>query len=119
MRFIYISGSDRQPAWIHQFSGNDDGLLPDIAISDMVGVFDVRQDWASPFSGRFCFHSLYGSVINSEKSLFTNDPLPHPDNIDVPHDHPSLTSFLGVPLVLDGGIMGMLGGANLAGGYSC
>ncbi len=83
------------------------------------GVFDVRQDWASPFSGRFCFHGLYGSVINSEKNLFTNDPLSHPDSIGVPHDHPSLTSFLGVPLVLDGEIMGMPGGANLEGGYSC
>jgi len=97
---------------------DDDGLLPDIAISDMVGVFDVRQDWASSFSGRFCFYSLYGSVINSEKSFFTNYPLSHPNNIGVPHDHPSLTSFLGVPLVLDGGIMG-LGVANLDGGYSC
>ena len=87
----------------------DDWLLHDIAISDMVGVFDVRQDWASPFSGRFCFHSLYGSVINSEKSFFTNYPLSHPNNIGVPHDHPSLISFLGVPLVLDGGIMGLRG----------
>ncbi len=79
----------------------------------------MRQDWASPFSGRFCFHDFYGSVINSEKSFFTNDPLSHPDSISVPHDHPSLTSFLGVLLVLDGEIMGMLGIANREGGYSC
>jgi hypothetical protein len=43
-------------------------------------------------------HGLYGSVINSEKSLFTNDPMSHSDSIGVPHGHPALASFLGVPL---------------------
>ena len=42
----------------------------------------------------------------------------HPDSIGVPHGHPLLTSFLGVPLVLDEKIMGMLGVANREGGYS-
>jgi GAF domain-containing protein len=63
-------------------------------------------------------HGLYGSVINSEKGFFTNDPQSHPYSIGVPHGHPPLTSFLGVPLSLDGKMMGMLGVANREGGYS-
>ena len=61
---------------------------------------------------------MYGNVINSEKSFFTNNPPSHPESIGVPHGHPILTSFLGVPLVLDRKMMGMLGVANREGGYS-
>ena len=68
--------------------------------------------------GNLVVHGLYGNVIDSEKSFFTNDPQSHPDSIGVPHGHPPLTSFLGVPLVLDGKIMGIIGVANREGGYS-
>ena len=68
--------------------------------------------------GNFLVHGLYGNVINSEKSFFTNDPMSHPDSIGIPCGYPQLTSFLGVPLMLDGKIMGMLGVANREGVYS-
>jgi GAF domain-containing protein len=60
---------------------------------------------------------LYGIVINSKRGLFTNNPSSHADSVGVPPGHPSLKSFLGVPLVLDGKIMGALGVANREGGY--
>jgi PAS domain S-box-containing protein len=68
--------------------------------------------------GDVVVHGLYGNVIYSEKSFFTNDLQSHPASIGVPHGHPKLTSFLGVPLVLDGKMMGMIGVANREGGYS-
>ena len=37
----------------------------------------------------------------------------------MPLGHPVLTSFLGVPLILDKKIIGMLGVANREDGYSC
>ena len=99
----------------------DDGLLHDIAISDMGWeqclMYDKTGHRRPPEN--FVVHGLYGSIINSEKSFFTNYPLSHPDSIGVPQGHPMLTSFLGVPLVLDGKIMGMLGVANRESGYSC
>jgi PAS domain S-box-containing protein len=61
---------------------------------------------------------LYGNIINREKSFFTNYPLSHPDSIGLPHCHPLIKSFLGVPLVLDGKLVGMLGVANREDGYS-
>ena len=99
---------------------DDDGLLHDIVISDMGWEQCLMYDKTGhrrPL-GNFVLHGLYGIVINSEKSFFTNDPLSHPDSIGVPHGHPPLTSFLGVPLILDEKIMGMLGVANREGGYS-
>ena len=98
----------------------DDGLLHDIAISDMGWkeclMYDKTGHRRPP--GNFVVHGLYGNVIYSEKSFFTNDPPSHPASIGLPHGHPMLTSFLGVPLVLDGKIMGMIGVANREGGYS-
>ena len=98
----------------------DDGLLHDIAISEMGWeqclMYDKTGHRRSP--GNFVVQGLYGSVISSEKGFFTNDPQSHPYSIGVPHGHPSLTSFLGVPLSLDGKMMGMIGVANREGGYS-
>jgi PAS domain S-box-containing protein len=98
----------------------DDGLLHDIAISDMGWkqclMYDKIGHRLPP--GNLIVHGLYDSVINSEKSFFTNDPQFHPDSIGLPSGHPPLKSFLGVPLVLDQKIVGIVGVANREGGYS-
>ncbi len=98
----------------------DDGLLHDIAISDIGCKQCLMYDKTGHRSpqGNFVVHGLYGNVINSEKSFFTNDPMSHPYSIGIPCGHPQLTSFLGVPLMLDGKIMGMLGVANREAGYN-
>jgi PAS domain S-box-containing protein len=99
---------------------SDDGLIHDIAISEMGWnqclMYDKTGHRRPP--GNFIVHGLYGSVINNEKGFFTNNPLLHPESIGLPHGHPTLTSFLGVPLVLDGKTMGMIAVANREGGYS-
>jgi PAS domain S-box-containing protein len=98
----------------------DDGLLHDTAISkigwEQCLMYDKTGHRRPP--GNLVMHGLYGNVINSKKSFFTNDPLSHSDSIGIPSGHPQLTSFLGVPFVLDGKMMGMLGVANREGGYS-
>ncbi|MGD0510792.1 MAG: GAF domain-containing protein, partial [Candidatus Micrarchaeaceae archaeon] len=98
----------------------DDGLLHDIAISDMGWkqclMYDQTGHRRPP--GNFIVHGLYGSVINNKKSFFTNDPPSHPASIGVPHGHLMLTSFLGVPLLLDDQIKGLIAVANREGGYS-
>jgi PAS domain-containing protein len=98
----------------------DDGLMHDIAISDMGWeqclMYDKTGHHCLP--GNFAIHGLYGNVIRSGKSFFTNDPPSHPDSIGMPHGHPLLTSFLSVPLILDMKIVGMVGVANREGGYS-
>ena len=79
----------------------DDGLLQDIAISDIGWeqclMYDKIGHLRPPEN--FVVHGLYGSIINNEKGFFTNDPPSHPVSI-------------GVPLVLDGEIIGIVGVAN-------
>ena len=97
-----------------------EGLLNDIVISEMGWdqclMYDKTGHRLPP--GDFILHGLYGVLIDTGKSLFTNDLRSHPDRIGLPQGHPPLTSFLGVPLILDGKVMGMLAVANREGGYS-
>ena len=98
-----------------------DGLLYDIAISDMGWNQCMMYDKIGHLcqSGDFVLHGLYGSIIDSGKGLFTNDLKSHPDSIGLTHGHPSITSFLGVPLIQEGKTMRILVVANREGGYSC
>ncbi|MGA9188698.1 MAG: PAS domain S-box protein [Methanosarcina sp.] len=97
-----------------------DGLLHDVAKSKLGWeqcLMDDKTGHRRPTSD-FVIHGLYGSVIISEKSFFTNDPQSHQDSIGLPQGHPPLTSFLGVPLILDGKTVGLIAVANREGGYS-
>ena len=96
-----------------------EGLLHDIAISDMgwaqCKMYDRKGHRRPP--GNFVLHGLYGHIVDSGKGFFTNDPSSHPDSIGLPEGHPPITSFLGVPLALDGKTVGMISVANREGGY--
>ncbi|WP_440945965.1 PAS domain S-box protein [Methanosarcina sp. T3] len=98
-----------------------DGLLHDVAKSELgwerCSMYNKTGHRHSPSD--FAVQGLYGSVINNEKGFFTNDPPSHPDSIGIPDGHPPLTSFLGVPLVQDGKMIGLIAVANREGGYSC
>ena len=97
-----------------------DGYLHGIAISDtgweLCAMYD--KSGAKRPAGTFPIHGLYGRVLTESKSLFTNDPVHHPDSIGVPPGHPALTAFLGVPLTSQGQTIGMIAVANRPGGYS-
>jgi PAS domain S-box-containing protein len=97
-----------------------DGLLHDVAKSELGWeqcLMDDKTGHRRPTSD-LVVHGLYGSVIINEKSFFTNDPQSHPDSIGLPQGYPPLTSFLGVPLILDGKTVGLIAVANREGGYS-
>jgi len=98
-----------------------DGLLHDVAKSELGWEMCLMSDKTEhrPPPSDYVVHGLYGSVIINEKSFFTNDPQSHPDSIGLPQGHPPLTSFLGVPLILDGKTVGLIAVANREGGYSC
>jgi len=97
-----------------------DGIMHDIAISesgwDQCLMYDKTGHRRRPVN--FVLHGLYGSVIDSGKSFFTNDPPSHPDSIGLPEGHPPLMSFLGVPLIQEGKTVGVLVVANREGGYN-
>jgi len=97
------------------------GLMHDVAISrggwDQCLMYDKTGHCHPP--GNFVINGLYGHVVKSAKGFFTNNPMSHPDNTGTPIGHPQITSFLGVILVLDGNMVGVLGVANREDGYSC
>jgi signal transduction histidine kinase/DNA-binding NarL/FixJ family response regulator len=68
--------------------------------------------------GVFKIHGLYGQVILEGKSLFTNDLVHHPGSIGLPANHVSLHSFLGVPLLDQEQVVGLLAVGNREQGYS-
>lgn len=79
---------------------------------------DIGQmDFCLP-SENLKIHGIYGQILQGGKSLFTNDPGNHPESIGLPENHPRLTSFLGVPLMRERSVTGILAVGNRDGGYS-
>ena len=115
---IALQITDSQVGFIAEVGA--DGLLYDIAISNMGWdqclMYDQTGHRRPP--ANFSLYGLYGSVINSGESFFTNDPPSHPDSIGLPEGHPPLSSFLGVPFILNGKTKGILAVANREEGYT-
>ncbi|MGD0229026.1 MAG: GAF domain-containing protein [Syntrophorhabdales bacterium] len=97
-----------------------DGLLHYIAISDpgweQCAMYGKTGHRRSP--GDFKIEGLCGRVLQDGRSLCTNAPAEHPDSIGTPEGHPPLTAFLGVPLMNEGRVMGIIALGNGDGGYS-
>jgi signal transduction histidine kinase/AmiR/NasT family two-component response regulator len=63
-------------------------------------------------------YDLYDQVFVDGKSLFVNTAVNHPDGIILPENLPPLTSILCVPLLHDGGVVGLLAVGNCEGEYT-
>lgn len=61
--------------------------------------------------------SLFGQVLRSGQPLLSNAPQQDPRRGGLPHGHPPLDCFLGLPLQHHGEMIGMLGIANRPNGY--
>lgn len=98
----------------------DTGLMDVIALSDP-GWKQCRMQETSGHGKQslygFSIHGLYGRVLVGGTSFFTNHPASHSDSVGTPPNHPELTSFLGVPLVHAGRVVGMIAMANREDGY--
>ena len=94
--------------------------LHDIAISnpgwEACKIIDPNGHRRQP--GTFKIHGLFGRVLADGQGFFTDDPAAHPDSIGLPPGHPPLRSFLGVPLISNGMVVGMIGVGNREGGYT-
>jgi PAS domain S-box-containing protein len=62
--------------------------------------------------------NLFGEVIRTGKRLVANDVATNPRSGGVPAGHPPLNTFLGVPIIRENQVVGMIGVANRPGGYS-
>lgn len=61
--------------------------------------------------------NLAGRVATRGEVVLTNSPSMDPRSAGIPPGHPALNSFLGVPAVTGGEVVGMIGVANRPGGY--
>ncbi|MFP4038066.1 MAG: GAF domain-containing sensor histidine kinase [Desulfobacteraceae bacterium] len=96
-----------------------DGVMKSLTVSskgiDLCGMQDRAVHQQVP--GGFPFRGLYGFVLEHGESLLTNHPSEHPESRGLPERHPPLSSFLGVPLLHDGKVFGVIAVANRPGGY--
>lgn len=62
-------------------------------------------------------NTLFGHVVTSNTVVCTNNLPAHPASRGFPHGHPTLSSFLGIPVTYDGQAIGMIALANRPQGY--
>ncbi|MBL7134083.1 MAG: MEDS domain-containing protein, partial [Phycisphaerae bacterium] len=98
---------------------NRSGRLDTIAISDpgwhacrIPASREILMQNDLPVQG------IRGRVIQDGLAMIFNEPASHPDWIAPPEGHPTITSFLGVPLKHQGKSIGMIGLGNKEGGYA-
>jgi PAS domain S-box-containing protein len=96
-----------------------DGKFRDCAISasgwERCAICDEAGHSHSTCS--FNMHKLYGRALREGKSFLTNTPSVPPVGLGAFAGYPTLTCFLGVPLVEGGRTVGMMGMGNREGGY--
>jgi len=61
---------------------------------------------------------IWGEVWRTGESVIANDPARHPARVGPPPGHPELRAFLGVPMKERERVVGMIGLANKASGYT-
>lgn len=66
----------------------------------------------------FNLKNLFGEVIRTGQTVISNQPEADPRSGGLPPGHPRLHAFLGVPIYKGNEIVGLIGVANRAGGYS-
>ncbi|MEW6207339.1 MAG: PAS domain S-box protein [Acidobacteriota bacterium] len=64
------------------------------------------------------FDNLFGKVITTGRVVISNDPATDIRSGGIPPGHPLLRHFLGVPILKGREVVGMIGIANRAGGYT-
>ena len=62
--------------------------------------------------------TLFGQVLVTREAKVFNDAPNAEGAHGVPKEHPPLREFLGIPLIVEGEMVGMIGLANKAGGFS-
>ncbi len=90
------------------------------AITDISWDDATRRFYAEGAPAGLVFanlNTLFGAVLTSGRPVIANDPAADPRRGGLPHGHPALNAFLGVPLFRGAELIGMAGLANRPGGY--
>lgn len=98
---------------------NENGTFDSIAISNPGwNECQIPHTEAVKTIKNVVIRGIWGEAIIKNEPVIVNDPNSFPKRTGVPEKHPPITSFLGVPLVQDNKIIGMIALANKDGGYN-
>ena len=90
--------------------------VTDIAWNDETRAwYEKHKDEGLEFDN---LDTLFGRTLTTGESLLSNDPANDPRRGTLPGGHPPLKSYLGLPVVHGGSMIGMVGLANKPGGFS-
>jgi len=95
-----------------------EGIVWDAAINRAFYDKAVQTYQARGYSEFRNFDNLFGRVITTGQTVFSNAPGSDPRSGGLPPGHPPLRHFLGVPLLRRHEVIGMIGVANRPGGYT-
>lgn len=62
-------------------------------------------------------HTLFGAAMTTGEAVIANHPATDPRRGGLPHGHPAMNAFLGIPFRYGEKLVGMVGVANRPGGY--
>jgi PAS domain S-box-containing protein len=114
--------TDSQYGFIGEVLRDREGMpyLRAFAITDISWDEASRTMYQQYIKGNFEFrnlNTLFGHVMTSGRPVISNSPGDDPRRGGLPHGHPPLDAFMGLPLHRAGQLVGMLGVANRPGGY--
>ena len=114
--------TDSEYGFIGEVLHRDDGkpYLKTRAITNIAWNDETRRFYADNAPNGLEFtnlDTLFGHVITSGEAVISNLPGTDPRGGGLPHGHPALNAFLGLPFSKGGHLIGMVGIANRPGGY--
>ncbi len=102
------------------YEENGAPFLKIYAFSDVAWNEETRQFYDANKKTGFLFKkldNLFGYVVTTGKRVIANDPQHDPRRAGIPHGHPAINSFLGVPIYYNDQLVGEIGLANRPNGY--
>jgi two-component system NtrC family sensor kinase len=102
------------------FDPKGDPYLRTYAITNIAWTDELREQFTrlAPTGLEFRnLKTLFGAVLTTGKYVLSNTPSEDPRGGGVPHGHPPLKAFLGLPFNSGGEMVGMVGIANRPHGY--
>ncbi len=97
------------------------GLLTDgssrMDVAAIRGFEPVSQDFYEKFHLMVVRSSVFGVTLVEHRPTISNDVANDPNSVGTPPGHPTVTTFMGVPLLVGEDLIGMIGVANKVSGY--
>lgn len=115
--FLEITNSDFGFIGDIKFDENGVSYLKTRACSNIAWNDESAKAFSSAGMEFRNHDTLFGQVMATESLVVANDPATDPRSGGVPSGHPTLRNFFGLPLILNGSMIGMVGLANSPQGY--